>query len=130
MHDPRNRCARGPIGLLVLAVCTACRPEITLDFKADAETYIRALCEDRVAKYEECDPDFEPSLEECIENFRSDFDDPCFAELDEFARCLVERLSCEEFLDVHIDTSPGSICRDFFVVVGECRSDHPRPSDD
>jgi hypothetical protein len=130
MRASQGRCARGPIGLLILAVCTTCGPEVTLDFKADAETYIRAMCEETVAKFEECAPNDDPFvLEECIER-QWDFDDPCFAEADEFSRCRVERLTCEEYLDVHIETSPGSICHDFFVALGECRSDHPRQSGD
>lgn len=102
----------------------SCGPEVTLTHEADAEVYVRAMCEDGVARYEECDPDpegLEPfTLEECIET-HSTFDDPCFAELDELWRCRFERLSCDELLSMDIDASPDSTCFEFLDNTSECR---------
>lgn len=117
--------------MFLLVTCVACGPEVTLDFDADAETYVRAWCEDRAAKYEECVPVVEQIerpfiLEECIED-ELEFDDPCFAEEIEFGRCRLERLSCEEYLDVQVDTRPGSVCYDSVVAAGRCRANQPSP---
>lgn len=85
------------------------------------------MCEDRLTKYQDCDPDpemFESiTLEGCI-GYQSDFDDPCFAEEDEFFRCRVERLSCDDYFDIDIDTRPGSPCFEFLVMTNECRLRH------
>lgn len=117
--------------LPLLWACVACGPEVSLDYGADADVYVRAQCEDKCAKYEECAPlpdNYEEcSVTRCVELYSATFDDPCFAEEDEFFRCLIERESCEEYFDGHIPSLPGSICYEFLVVFGECRLDHPRP---
>lgn len=108
-----------------------CGPEVSLaSHGADAEVYVRALCEDRLDKYVEC-AGYVPeshqgfSVEECIEAQTADFDDPCFAENDEFFRCRDDRLSCEEYFDINIQTSPGSACYELFILVGDCLGRHP-----
>jgi hypothetical protein len=112
----------------------ACGPHVLVDHQADAEVYVQALCEETCSKYDECEPDpvqfGECVVSECIENLSEDFNDPCFAEWDEFRRCQVERESCEEQFDVHIETRPGSVCHDVYVVYTTCRTEHPQPLDD
>lgn len=109
----------------------ACGPEVSLASQgADAEVYVRALCEDRLDKYVECAayvPESHQgfSLDECIEGQTADFDDPCFAENDEFFRCRHDRLSCEEYFAVNIQTTPGSACYDLWILVGDCLGRHP-----
>lgn len=99
------------------------------DREADAEMYVLALCEDRIAKYDECEEfvpaGWEQTLEECIEAQTEDFDDPCFPEEDEFARCLQERETCEDFFDVYVGTTPDSACFELWVLLGQCLVSHP-----
>ena len=96
---------------------------------ADAEVYARAVCENLCAKYDECSPIPESfntcTVPECIDSFFEKFEDPdepCLIEGIELSRCRAERESCDEFFDAHLETSPGSICYDFFVVLVECAS--------
>jgi len=92
------------------------------------EVYIRAICEDRYARVLECSelvpvPErFEEfSVQGCVEVQAGDYlEDPCFAEQDEFFRCRHERLSCSEYFGQDIDTSPGSVCYEFYLVLGTC----------
>jgi hypothetical protein len=112
----------------------ACGPQVLVDHQADADVYVRALCEDLCSKYVECAPIPEEVedciVPECIESLSDEFQDPCFAEWDEFRRCQAELESCEEFFDVHIQTHPGSTCHDAFVVFADCRTEHPHISDE
>jgi len=105
-----------------------------MSIEADADVYVGTYCENRCAKYDECAPIPEQfgecSVSSCIEELTDEFDDPCFAEWDEFRRCLIERETCDEYFDMNIQTHPGSICHDLFVVFSECRSEHPGPTDD
>lgn len=129
----RSRCEElASWALPLLLACAGCGPEVSLNHGADADVYVRAICEDRCAKYDEC-IDLVPegtedcSVERCVESQMIDFSDPCFAEEDEFFRCRAERLSCEEYTDPNIDTSPGTICYEFLFAFGLCRERHPRP---
>ncbi len=60
----------------------------------------------------------------CVEDAFTDLERgmPCFEETNEFGRCRLERLSCEDHYVMDIDTTPGSVCYDVFVAAGECVS--------
>lgn len=94
----------------------------------DYEVYVREFCDYRSVRILECSESvplpevFEDfSMQECVEcRLIGYLEDPCFAEQIEFSRCRQERLSCVEFFGQDIDTSPGSVCYDLFVVLGLC----------
>lgn len=118
---------------LITATCASCGSDVSLSTEAaDAEVYIRAVCEDRCAKWDDCAPvpvsAERCSIQECIDFQWAGLYDPCFAEEDEFFRCRVERLTCSEFFDLNIETSPGSACYEFLVLASECRLRHPAPA--
>jgi hypothetical protein len=133
-HRHRHRFVLVSVVGFCLIASAACGPDITVSHEADAAVYTHALCEDICAKYDDCAPipdTFEDcTVESCVEFHSAGFDDPCFAEEDEFFRCRFERLSCDEYFNAGIDAGPGSTCFDFLVVFNECRMHHPRPVDD
>lgn len=107
----------------------ACSPEIVLDpQEADAEVYVRALCEEKCAKFDECAPvpdhAGECILSRCIESYSSELDRPCFAQEDEWERCRVERESCAEYFSQNINTRPDSPCYALLNVATNCISQY------
>jgi len=120
------------ISPVILPLCIACGPELSLDLDLDADHYIRVRCEDACARFDECAPIPEIwgdcSVSDCIESPYTSLDDPCFAHEDEFSRCRIERLSCDERFNVEGDlgTSPGSACFEFLVVFSERCSRIPK----
>lgn len=111
--------------------CTACSPEPLAHEGADAEVYIRALCEDACSRWEDCAPlpsGFDDcSVEECIDRLSDELDRPCFEPKLEYSRCRVERESCEEYFAMTIQTGPETACYDVLVVSQTCIERHSDP---
>jgi hypothetical protein len=97
--------------------------------RVDAELYIERVCEADFAKEADCGSseyiipwrDFD----ECVEDWRARAEtEPCFAQSAEFLRCRRERESCEEYLDLDIETAPGSRCYAVWAVLVRCATDN------
>jgi hypothetical protein len=118
-----------PLHLAALLASVACADEERRP-RVDAELYMEQVCEADLAKQADCGPSEHVSpwwgdLHECVEDWRARAEEEaCFAESAEFTRCRRERESCEESLDLDIDTRPGSLCYAAFVVVRECIGEH------
>ncbi len=114
-------------------VIGACRTPPDPAAVADAEIYVRALCEDRSARCESCGEIPENwrtacDLESCIETgLERAAELECFAQEDEFDRCRFERLSCEDYLSQNIDTSPGSTCYSEIQAAVDCAANAEQP---
>ena len=119
------------IALAVPCWAVSCQPDATLpSFDADAEVYIEAICSDRVDKCTECAPvpdswqgscDYDACVDAAEGTLADDV--ACFEELKEFSRCRLERLACNEYYVMDIDTSPGSTCYSEYLAFGPCNAE-------
>jgi hypothetical protein len=118
-----------PLHLATLLASVACADEERRP-RVDADLYIEQFCEEDLEKQAECAPLSEhvipwAEFDECVEDWSARAEEePCFAETAEFVRCMRERESCEEYLDLGIATHPGSLCHAVAVVLRECVGEH------
>lgn len=112
----------------ILGSLAGCPPHDPPEQSADAVVYAQAYCQDLCAKFDECSPvpeSFDECLvDECVESYLGNEADPCLSFNVESVRCRIERETCEEFFDLHIDTTPNSICYDVVEPLLRCAVEH------
>ncbi len=103
----------------------ACSPDASQNQSANAEVYAEAYCEELCEKYDECAPVPESfgecAVPECTDDALAGLDDdPCLPLNFEVVRCRVERETCGEFFDQHLEEAPGTPCHEQVVELKTC----------